>query len=82
MPNQFYALKPYEFLEMWDGYLWRKENEEDRLAYFTAAAMSVHTKNPVLPKDLLEPLRENVKQQTKKEDEEYLKEIFDLPGGG
>lgn len=68
-------------MQLWDGYIWRKEQEENKLAYFTAAAMSVHTKNPVQPKDILEPLREDQIKKAKTKDEEYLREIFKLDGG-
>lgn len=77
MPDQFDNLQPHEFMKMWDGYQWRKENRENELAYFTAAAMSVHTKKPVSPKELLKPLRQKVKKQrNKKNDEAHLKEVF------
>lgn len=52
------------------------------MAYFAACQMSVHTKKPVSPKDLLKPLRQTTKSRSKKEDEEYLRETFKLPGGG
>ncbi|WP_229534790.1 hypothetical protein [Pelosinus baikalensis] len=60
---------PIEFMDLWDGYRWRQEQEENRLAYFTACQMSVHTKKPVAPKDLLKPLRGKGKQRRNKDDE-------------
>ncbi|MCC5465540.1 hypothetical protein LMF89_09215 [Pelosinus sp. Bkl1] len=56
-------------MDLWDGYRWRQEQEENRLAYFTACQMSVHTKKPVAPKDLLKPLRGKGKQRRNKDDE-------------
>lgn len=69
MPDIFEKLQPHEFLAMWDGYKWRQEQEENRIAYFTSYQMSVHTKKPVAPKDLLKHLRGKVKQRTNKDDE-------------
>lgn len=66
-------------MDLWDGYKWRQEQEKNRLAYFTACQMSVHTKKPVSPKDLLKPLRQTVnKQRYKAEDEAYFKEVFNM----
>jgi len=76
MPGAFEQLQPHEFVDLWDGYKWRQEQEENRLAYFTACQMSVHTSKPVSPKDLLKPLRQTVKQRDRKDDEEYFKEKF------
>jgi len=59
---------------MWDGYQWRREQEENQLAYFTAAMMSVHVK--VSQAELLKPLREPIKENSKTDDEAYLKERF------
>ncbi|MPM84133.1 hypothetical protein SDC9_131204 [bioreactor metagenome] len=82
LPEQFEKLQPDEFLKMWNGYKWRQEQEENRMAYFTAAAMSVHTKKPVSPKDLLKPLRQVKKRPVnRKEEEKYLREKFGLSGG-
>lgn len=68
---------------MWEGYQWRykreNEDQENIMAYFTACQMSVHTKKPVSPKDLLKPLRPEIKKQSsKKEDEEHLKKAFGI----
>jgi hypothetical protein len=69
-------LQPNEFYDLWDGYIWRHEQEENMMAYFTACQMSVHTKRPVSPADLLKPLRKNKDKRNKKADKEYLKEKF------
>jgi hypothetical protein len=71
-------LQPHEFLALLEGYKWRREQDEDMQAYFTAQAMSVHTKRPVQPKDLLKPLRQTKKQRSKDDDEKYLREKFNL----
>lgn len=75
MPEQFEQLQPGEFLQLWDGYIWRKEQREEETAYFTSCLMSVHTKRPVQPKDLLKPLRQP-RKHNKKQDEAYLQEQF------
>jgi hypothetical protein len=50
------------------------------MAYFTACSMSVHTKRPVNPQNLLKRLRQPKKavKHDKKADEEYLKQEFGL----
>jgi hypothetical protein len=68
-------------MQLYDGYIWRQEQEENRLAYFTACQMSVHTSKPVSPKDLLKPLRQKVKIRSKSDDAEYLRKQFNLDGG-
>lgn len=76
-PDIFGNLQPGEFLQLWGGYQWRKERDEEIEAYFTAAAMSVHAKKEISPKELLKPLRPRVKKQrSKREDEKYLREKF------
>jgi hypothetical protein len=72
---------------MWDGYLWRQEQEENRIAYFVCSLMNVEGKSlkrPMTPKQLLEPIRKPKVKRDKKQDEEYLKELFKntLQGGG
>lgn len=76
-PWEFEQLQPGEILQLWEGYIWRQEQQENTLAYFTSCQMSVHTKRPVSPKDLLKPIRQP-KKRNKKQDEEYLKEQFKL----
>jgi len=78
MPWDFNELQVHEFNDLWDGYIWRKEQEENQLAYFTAAMMSVHTARPVSPKDLIDPLRMTVKTRSKTDDEAHLKKVFNL----
>ena len=74
MPWDFDRLQPHEFIDMWDGYNWRKENSENTWAYFTTHVMSMHGK--VSMTDLLKPLREPVKKNSKTDNEAYLKERF------
>ncbi|WP_139214796.1 hypothetical protein [Pelosinus propionicus] len=63
-------------MQLWEGYQWRKKDSEDTMAYFAACQMSVHTKKPVEPRELLKPLRQTLEGKSKKEDEEYLKGVF------
>lgn len=77
-PREFEELQPHEFYLLLEGYRWRQEQEENKTAYFTAASMSVHTKRPVSPKDLIKPLRQTKKPRNKAEDEQYLREVFGL----
>jgi hypothetical protein len=83
-------LQPGELYRLYEGYLWRQEQEEKKherkvnlTAYFTACAMSVHTKRPVNPQNLLKPLRQTKKvvKHDRKADEEYLRQQFGLSGG-
>ena len=76
MPWDFDKLQPHEFIDMWDGCNWRREQEENKWAYFTASMMSVHTTRPVSQADLLKPLREPVKKNSKTDDDTYLRERF------
>jgi hypothetical protein len=75
-PWEFERLQVTEFLQLYDGYRWRKEQSENMQAYFTSCAMSVHTKKPVQPKDLLKSIRKSPAKHNKKQDESYLREMF------
>ncbi|WP_084575285.1 hypothetical protein [Sporomusa malonica] len=64
-------------MQLWDGYVWRQERDENLLAYFTACQMSVHTKKPVKFGDLLKPLRQKkTVKRDKKQEEAHLRETF------
>jgi len=76
--REFEELQPHEFMQKLEGYKWRQENDQNMMAYFTACQMSVHTKKPVSPKELLKPFRQTTKQCSRKDDEEYLREKFKL----
>jgi len=76
--HEFEEMQVHEFNDKWDGYIWRKEQEENQLAYFTAAMMSVHTSRPVSPKYLINPLRNPVKTRSKTDNEAHLKKVFNL----
>jgi hypothetical protein len=83
-PWEFEQLQPGEFLQLWDGYIWRQEQQEDMLAYFVSCLMNVSGKSlkrRITPKELLKPLREPKKPRDRKADEEYLKDKFGLKGG-
>lgn len=72
-------MQPHEFELLLDGYNWRENHYCEIQAYFTAAAMSVHTKNPVKPTDLWKPTKNNANKRSKrrkKSDEAYLREVF------
>lgn len=83
-PNQFEELQPHEFQQLWDGYIWRKENNENMLAFFVCNLMNIEGKSlkqPITPSQILKPLRQPEIRKTKSKDEEYLRKQFNLPGG-
>lgn len=74
-------MQPGEFYQLWDGYLWRQEQQESLAAYFVCQLMNVSGKSlkrRLTPKELLKPLRQPVKKQDRQADEEYLKQLFGL----
>lgn len=78
-PWEFERLQPGEFYQLYEGYRWRQERHEEMTAYFVACLMNVSGKSlkrRLSPKDLLKPIRQPKQHQDKKEDEEYLKELF------
>lgn len=79
-PRDFEDLTVTEFLDLLQGYKWRKEREEEFAAYFVSCLMNVEGKslrNNIKVKDLIAPFRNTV-TRTKKEDKEYLKKVFNL----
>jgi hypothetical protein len=84
-PWEFGRLQPHEFYAMLEGYNWRKERQEEMTAYFVCGLMNMSGKSfkkgqSMSVKDLLKPLRQPAKR-SKKEDEQYLREQFNLRGG-
>jgi len=78
-PQEFEQLQPSEFLQLWDGYIWRKENNEDITAYFVCHIMNLigkSLKRNITPKDLLKPLRREKVKEARKEESVKLKETF------
>lgn len=69
MPWDFDNLQPQEFLDLWEGYQWRKEDQQNTIAYFVSNLMSVNAMKPVQMKDLLKPLRGNKGKKSKTDDE-------------
>lgn len=66
-------------MELWDGYKWRQEEEENRCAYFVSHLINIEgksVKKPVTPADILKPLRQNEVKQNKSEDAKYLQQLF------
>lgn len=63
---------------MLDGYAWRREQQENLLAYFTVSLMNLegkYLKEPMTVADLLEPIR-GVKREQREEDERIIEEEF------
>jgi len=80
-PREFERLQPHEFYALLEGYNWRQERQEALMAYFVCNLMNVAgkaLKRPITPKQLLKPLREKKKPRDRKQDEQYLKELFNL----
>ena len=78
-PWEFSELQPQEFLAMLQGYTWRKEQQEDLLAYFTAGIMNLFGKSLVqliTPAELVAPIRQNETSEERTRDEVYLRETF------
>jgi hypothetical protein len=75
-PWEFSRLQPHEFNSLLDGYICRKESNENTIAYFAAHLINTQLKEPISAKTLLEPIREVDLEEKKKDDEDYLKEKF------
>lgn len=83
-PWEFEQLQPHEFIALLKGYDWRKTDQENTFAFFTAYLMNIHLKDRVSPADLLEPIR-GIQANKRKDDIAYLQEKFKhvlKPGGG
>ncbi len=80
-PWEFEGLQPHEFYALYDGYKWRRDRDESMTAYFVCQLMNISGKSlkrRLTPKELLKPLRQPVKKQDRKADEDYLKQQFQL----
>lgn len=70
LPYQFYRLTPREFYLIWDGYLRRRNEEEETRAYVMATIIngcSSHLKQPVTVEALLgRPLKANMEAANSK----------------
>ncbi|WP_028971998.1 hypothetical protein [Sporomusa ovata] len=74
MPWQFGRLQPYELMDLWDGYQWRRKNNDDTLAYYVCRLMNLQLKDPIQPAQIS---RFNEDPEIKKKTEvEYLQERF------
>jgi len=79
-PQEFEQLQPCEFMQLWDGYVWRKEHNEDIAAFFVCHLMNLEgkiLKRNITPKELLKPLRREKVLQERKVELEKLKETFE-----
>lgn len=58
-PWELEQLQPYEFLLMVEGAIWRKERQEDIMAYFITPLININLekKHQISPQVLIEPLR-------------------------
>jgi hypothetical protein len=82
-PWEFERLQPHEFISLMKGYSWRKEEQENMFAFFTAYIMNVQLSKPITAANLLEPIR-GTQTDKRKSDIEYLQEKFKhvlTPGG-
>ncbi len=80
-PWEFEQLQPHEFMSMYEGYGWRREYQEDLLAYFVSNLMNIEgkcLKRSILPSELLSPLRKHSEEKNKEDEEQYLRETFGL----
>lgn len=97
-PWEFERLQPHEYYALCDGYEYRQsrrrteiENEIFVRAYFVAHLLNIsgkYLKKNISPKELYKPLfdamsgGERRSAQDRRQDEEYLRKIFDLPPEG
>ena len=80
-PREFEDLTVSEFLDLLQGYKWRKERKEEFTAYFVSCLMNTEGKAlkiNITVKDLVAPFRNKKVIRTKKEDKKYLIEKFNL----
>lgn len=94
-PWEFERLQPHEYYALYDGYEYRQrrrrveiENEIFVYSYFVAHLLNIsgkYLKKNISPKELCKPLLdamsggEKRSAQDRRQDEEYLRKIFDLP---
>lgn len=74
-------MTPLEFDQLYEGYTWRKEQQENLSAYFVCSLLNVSgksLKHAMSAKELLKPIRGEKKQDRAKarEDMEELKKLF------
>lgn len=69
-PREFEDLQPQEFEKLIAGYTWRKQRDEEKLAYFTCWQVAPHMSRAITVEKILNPLR----PEEKKSGEELLKE--------
>ncbi|KEJ91136.1 hypothetical protein [Synergistes jonesii] len=97
-PREFERLQPHEYYALCDGYEYRQRrrrvevgNEIFVYSYFVAHLLNIsgkYLKKNISPKELCKPLLdamsggEKRSVQDRKQDEEYLRRIFDLPPEG
>lgn len=78
-PWEFSKLQPQEFIALLQGYTWRKEQQEELLAYFTAGIMNLFGRSlvqPITPEELISPIRNPGENEDRVRDEVYLRETF------
>lgn len=78
-PCEFEQLQPHEFQQLFEGFKWRQENNENILAYFTCHLMNISgrsLKKSISPNEMLKPLRGKSSNNSSADDEAALLEEF------
>lgn len=78
-PWEFERLQPYEFLLMVEGAVWRRERQEDIMAYFATYLININLekKRQISPQTLIAPLRGTGEERARAE-KQHFKEAFGL----
>lgn len=77
-PREFEELQPHEFYLLLEGYMWRRKDTENILAYFLTPLVNAPgaLKKPFTASDYLAPLRQEEVKTQKRKDAEYLRQLF------
>jgi len=95
-PREFERLQPHEYYALCDGYEYRErrrraeiENEIFVHSYFVAHLLNIsgkYLKKNISPKELYKPLLDAMNNKEpvrdRRQDEEYLRSVFNLPPEG
>lgn len=78
-PWELERLQPYEFLLMVEGAIWRKQRQEDIMAYFVTPLININLdkKHQISPQALIAPLRGDSEERARAE-KQHFKDAFGL----
>jgi hypothetical protein len=75
-PDQFWRLTHGEFIAMYEGYLWREENDRKKMAQLASWITFPHLKKPLHPKKFLGEEKGNGKVHLNETSPEITKKVL------